>query len=115
GKSLGFPTANVHPQNFVLPPQGVYAVEVLHDGEQYPGVANLGVRPTFAENDENEEGDATAVLEVHLLGQDLDMYGATIEVSFLAHLRDERRFPSGDALREQIQQDILKAREVFAS
>ncbi|MHC4516553.1 MAG: riboflavin biosynthesis protein RibF [Planctomycetota bacterium] len=109
GKSLGFPTANVHPQNFVLPPQGVYAVEVLHDGEQYPGVANLGVRPTFAEN------DATAVLEVHLLGQDLDMYGATIEVSFLAHLRDERRFPSGDALREQIEQDILKAREVFAS
>ena len=60
------------------------------------------------------KNDATPVLEVHLLDQDLDLYGATIEISFLAHIRDEQRFPSGDALREQIQQDILKAREVFA-
>jgi riboflavin kinase/FMN adenylyltransferase len=126
GKSLGFPTANVRPQSFVLPPNGVYAVEVLHDGEQYPGVANLGIRPTFdaggkrkakgkgEKGDKGENNNAAAVLEVHLLDQDLDMYGATIEVSFLAHIREERRFPSGDALRQQIEQDILEAREVFA-
>jgi riboflavin kinase / FMN adenylyltransferase len=114
GKSLGFPTANVVPQSFVLPPHGVYAVEVLHDGEQYPGVANLGIRPTFAGDGEGNN-NPTPVLEVHLLDQDLDMYGATIEISFLAHIREERRFPSGEALREQIRQDILKAREVFAS
>ncbi len=118
GKSIGFPTANVETQDFALPPQGVYAVEVLHDGEQYPGVANLGVRPTFAGSNDGKSVDnsePTPVLEVHLLDQDLQMYGAMIEVSFLAHIRDERRFPSGEALREQIQDDILKAREVFAS
>ncbi len=118
GRSLGFPTANVHPQSFVLPPNGVYAVEVLHDGEQYPGVANLGIRPTFAAGakakGERGGNNAAPVLEVHLLDQDLDMYGATIEVSFLAHIREERKFASGDALREQIAQDILDAREVFA-
>jgi riboflavin kinase/FMN adenylyltransferase len=108
GKSLGFPTANIVPQSFVLPPHGVYAVEVHHDGEQYPGVANLGTRPTFSGD------DTTPLLEVHLLDQDLDMYGTTIEISFLARIREERRFPSGDALRDQIQQDIRKAREVFA-
>ena len=125
GKELGFPTANLLPQNEVLPPHGVYAVEVLHDGEQFCGVANLGVRPTFSASGggqgtadgatDSTTDDAGSVLEVHLLDQDLDMYGATIEVSFLAHLRGERRFASGDELKAQIQQDILRAREVFAS
>ncbi len=109
GRDLGFPTANLCPTDQVLPPLGVYAVEALHDGELFPAVANLGRRPTFAP--ENPQ----AVLEVHLLDQSMDLYGATLEVSFLRHLRDERRFASAAQLQAQIQQDIAAARQVFAS
>lgn len=110
GRNLGFPTANVVPQADVLPPPGVYVVQVIHDGEPLPGVANLGRRPTF---------DATApgnvMLEVHLLDWSGDLYGAVLEVCFLARLRDERRFADAAELREQIAADVGRAREVLAS
>src|SRR5690606_18946671 len=93
GRGLGFPTANLIPQDTVLPPHGVYAVHVIHQGEAHPAVANLGRRPTFA-----GPGAAPAVLEVHLLDWDGDLYGATIEVSFIAFLREERRFSGTEAL-----------------
>jgi riboflavin kinase/FMN adenylyltransferase len=107
GRGLGFPTANVLPQSTVLPPLGVYAVQVIHDGETYPGVANLGHRPTFA------SAPAPAVLEVHLLDWDGDLYGATLEVSFVAFLRGEQAFATVDALRAQIAKDVVRARTVL--
>ncbi|MHC5062807.1 MAG: riboflavin biosynthesis protein RibF, partial [Planctomycetota bacterium] len=76
GRGLGFPTANVQPESPVLPPRGVYAVEVIHDGESYQGVANLGLRPTFGEGE--EKGDEGAVLELHLLDFEGDLYGHTL-------------------------------------
>jgi riboflavin kinase/FMN adenylyltransferase len=107
GRTLGFPTANVEPQSSVLPPAGVYAVHVIHEGETYAGVANYGHRPTFA------GGDPRPRLEVHLLGFHGDLYGAPLEVSFVAFLRGEQTFADGEALRAQIATDIGKARSVL--
>ncbi len=103
GRTLGFPTANVAAQTPVLPPAGVYAVEVILDGKVRSGIANLGVRPTF-------DGDDSAVLEVYIFDFEADLYGRELEVCFLQHIRDEQRFENAEALREQIGRDIAQAR-----
>lgn len=107
GRKIGFPTANIVPQSTVLPPHGVYAVHVIHDGETYAGVANHGRRPTFT------EAGAPTLLEVHLLDWAGDLYGATLEISFVAALRPEQTFSDGDALRNQIAKDIARARAIL--
>lgn len=113
GRGLGFPTANVTPQTTVLPPAGVYAVEVILAGNVLPGVANLGVRPTFAEG--GAAGPAATVLEVHLLDFAGDLYGQDLEVCFLQFLRPEQKFASAELLREQIGRDVERAHAVFRS
>ncbi|GAA6737005.1 riboflavin biosynthesis protein RibF [Thermus oshimai] len=105
GQKLGFPTANlaVHPLK-VLPP-GVYAVEAEGPFGRRKGVANVGTRPTL-------EGKERR-LEVHLLGFMGALYGAELKVVFLKRLREERRFESLEALKEQIAKDIQAARAFF--
>jgi riboflavin kinase/FMN adenylyltransferase len=105
GKKLGFPTANVVPHACVLPPNGVYAVDAILDGVPMPAVANLGVRPTFAQS-----GNTGVMLEVHMLDFDGDLYGRELEVSFRRFLRPEHRFTDAEALRAQIQRDVAEAR-----
>jgi len=107
GRKLGFPTANLVPQSSVLPPHGVYAVHVIHDGETFAGVANHGTRPTFG------GADAPTLLEVHLLDWHGDLYGATLEVSFVAMLRPEQAFADASALRAQIEKDVARARAIL--
>lgn len=103
GRELGFPTANLEPGDVQLPPDGVWVVEVVvGDATCHRGVANLGTRPTVDGRDRK--------LEVHLLDFDRDLYGQVLEVRFLAKLRDERKFPSLDSLREQIAGDVRRAR-----
>lgn len=103
GRDLGFPTANVSPQTPLVPAPGVYAIRATAGGAHaLPGVANLGSRPTF--------GGGPPTLEVHLLDWSGDLYGAEVGVDFVARLRDERRFPTADALREQIGADVRAAR-----
>ena len=101
---LGFPTANLRPQTPALPPHGVYAVEVIVDGGVLPGIANLGVRPTFG-----DEAKA-AMLEVHLLDFAGDLYGRELEVAFVALIRAERKFANAAELSAQIARDIAAAR-----
>ena len=108
GQTLCVATANVQPRTEVLPPNGVYAVRVIAEGKAYNGVSNLGVHPTFA-----DVRPEHAVLETHLLDFDGDLYGKTIEVCFLARLRDERVFASADALNRQIAEDVRQARRHF--
>lgn len=103
GRQLGFPTANVHMRHERPALTGVYAVKL--DG--YNGVANLGVRPTVA-------GALRLSLEVHLLDFEGDLYGRHVHVSFLKKLRDEKKFPDFDALKQQIAQDAAAARQYFA-
>lgn len=108
GRQLGFPTANLDVAGLALPPQGVYAVEVLLDGQTLPGVLNLGFRPTV------QPSEPQLRVEVHLLDFDGDLYGRELAVRFEAKLRDEMPFPSLDALRAQIERDIAAARRVLA-
>lgn len=106
GRTLGFPTANLHLHRHAAPLSGVFAVLVHGIGERpREAVANLGVRPTL--------GGTEARLEVHLFDFDQDIYGAHLRVEFRARLRAERKFPSLEALREQIAEDSRAARALF--
>lgn len=106
GRQLGFPTANLRITGLVLPPDGVYAVRARTQGKLLNGVANIGFNPTFQENQRS--------VEVHLFSFDGDLYGKRMEVSFVHHLRGEIRFPSPQALVEQIERDVEEARRVLA-
>lgn len=112
GRTIGFPTANVHPpaKNPVLPGTGVYAVEAgLQRGGRLvwrPAVANLGRRPTF--------DGRTLLLEVHLLEGGGDLYGQRIRVAFGTRIRGERKFSGIDELRAQIARDCEQARALHA-
>jgi riboflavin kinase/FMN adenylyltransferase len=102
GRELGFPTANVVPDEaFVCPGHGVYAARA--DGSC--AAVSIGVRPTF--------GTGRAVLvEAYLLDRDVDLYGQILKVDFLERLRGERRFDSVDALIEQMHQDVEDTRVI---
>lgn len=107
-RTLGFPTANIHPHRRVTPVYGVYAVLMSGPGlESWPGIANVGRRPTV-------EGERER-LEVHLLDFQGDLYGRHVKVDFLHYLRPERRFESLAALQAQIQRDERGARAWFAT
>ena len=107
GRTLGYPTANIHLHRLKTPLSGVFAV-VLHGValEPLPGVANVGCRPTV--------NGARDQLEVHLFDFDQDIYGRHVKVDFLHYLRPERRFESLDVLKEQIVRDECEARAFFA-
>lgn len=106
GRELGFPTANLSTQNELVPPPGVYATAIDIAGTRWPSVTNVGVRPTF-------EAAGAVTVETHVLGLAADVYGAAVSLSFVQRLRDERRFPDVDALKEQIEADIRRARRLF--
>lgn len=106
GRLLGFPTANLSTDNELVPPTGVYATAAEISGTRWPAVTNIGVRPTF-------ESVGAVTIETHVLGLDADVYGAPLSLSFIQRLRDERRFPDVDALKEQIQADVRRARRLF--
>lgn len=106
GRTLGFPTANLPLRRYVSPVKGVYAVEVHGLGDKpLPGVANIGTRPTVA--------GLRQQLEVHLLDVAMDLYGRHIEVTIAKKIRNEQRFASLDALKEQIAKDVVSARTFF--
>ena len=109
GRRLGFPTANIRLIPQALPPQGVYAVTVRARGShrEWPGVMNLGVRPTF--------GPGPLVCEAHMLGFAGTLIGRAMTVSLLARLRNERRFPSPQALARQIRRDRSRATRLLRS
>jgi len=102
GRELGFPTANIVPDEaLVCPGHGVYVARA--DG--VCAAVSVGVRPTFG------TGRAPLV-EAYLLDRDVDLYGKTLRVDFLQRLRGERRFESADALVEQMQRDVERTREL---
>ncbi len=110
GRTLGIPTANLEPVNETLPGGGVYACRCRERGAGAGGpwnaVVNVGRRPTF--------GGGETTVEAHLLDFDGDLYGRTLRLSFVAALREERRFAGPDALVAQIREDIAQARAVLA-
>lgn len=102
-RQLGWPTANVQLKRRRVPLTGVYLVSALIDGRAWPGVANIGVRPTVA-------GDGRPHLEIHLLDFTGDLYGRRLTVEFHQKLRDEQRFASLEALKSAIDADVAAAR-----
>lgn len=110
GRGIGFPTANVDTQNELRPAPGVYVIRVrFHEepqGPWRPGVANIGVKPTF--------GGTEVTIEAHLLDFSGDLYGKDLRVQFLERLRPEQRFGSIAELVGQIKRDVEAARTVIA-
>ncbi|MGB4813178.1 MAG: bifunctional riboflavin kinase/FAD synthetase [Methylophilaceae bacterium] len=103
GRQLGFPTANVHMRHERPAVKGVYAVKL--DGLN--AVANLGVRPTIA-------GEPKMSLEVHVLDFNDDLYHQHVHVEFLHKIRNEMKFDGLEALKAQIERDVLEARSFFS-
>ena len=105
GRQIGFPTANINAGNQMLPPSGVYAVQVKLDGCVFAGVLNMGTRPTF-------DGEKFQI-ETHLFDFEKVIYGKKIEISFIEKIRAEKRFPTPEMLVKQIKQDVTMAKVIL--
>jgi len=107
GHTIGIPTINqCFSENIAIPRNGIYISATVIDGKRFPSVSNIGTRPSV--NDGSHIN-----CETHILDYDGDLYGKTITVEFLKRLRDEITFDSLDALRNQIQQDILQTKKFY--
>jgi riboflavin kinase / FMN adenylyltransferase len=102
GRTLGFPTANVKTDRPLGLPVGVYVCRLTVGGRQHQAVVNVGFRPTF--------GETELAVEAHVLDFTGDLYDERVTLIFVRRLREERKFPSVDALREQIALDVAAAR-----
>ncbi|MBN2644324.1 MAG: bifunctional riboflavin kinase/FAD synthetase [Desulfuromonadaceae bacterium] len=107
GHQLGFATANLETDKELLPPAGVYAAKVRHGDNEFDAVVNLGQKPTF--------GEHAFSIEVHLLDFSGDLYDQTLRLYFVDRLREEKRFPSAQALISAIRQDVATARQKLAT
>lgn len=104
GRTIGFPTANIRPNdsNKLIPEKGVYAVDVWSENEDFSSrraMLNIGTRPTF-------DGKATTI-EVHIPHFEGNLYGKTLTIAFIKKTRDERKFDSPEALVEQLNKDLI--------
>lgn len=97
GRELGFPTANIGVPDDCAAPDGVYRSRVAVDGVPYDAMSNLGCNPSV--------GGGRRHLETYLFGFEDSLYGRTLRVELLAKIRDERTFPTVDALRRQLEAD----------
>ncbi len=107
GRELGFPTANINPENEVRPPPGIYAARADVDGTSYDGAAYLA-GPASPSRERAE-------VEIYLLDVSLELYDRDLEVFFLHKIREDRRFSSREDLRQQIARDIAAARNLLAT
>jgi len=106
GRSMGFPTANlsIH-EDRMIPGDGIYATWVHVDGKPYMSATNIGVRPTFRDNER--------IVEVFILDYSEDIYGSEITVEFVERLRNELRFDTVDDLVAQMHKDVEHTRQIL--
>jgi len=109
GRTIGIPTINLSvPVHVSVPGKGVYVTRVyLPDGHDYPGVTNVGTRPTVSDS-------ATISVETFLLDYEGDLYEKAVRIEFCTRLRDERKFNNLQSLKKQIQSDITAAKAYFS-
>jgi riboflavin kinase/FMN adenylyltransferase len=106
GRTLGFPTANLDiAQQQALPGNGIYATITQVGSKRFPSATNIGTRPTF--------GEGKRMVETYLLGFGGDLYGTEIRVEFIQKVRDERRFPSAEELKIQMQRDVQEVEAIL--
>ena len=110
GRELGFPTANLVPEEtLACPGHGVYACLLYEDpAHPRPAAVSIGVRPTF----QTGRGE---LIEAYILDFEGDLYGRELSLDFLARLRGERRFETSEALIEQMHDDVRRTREIAAT
>ncbi|WP_372809074.1 riboflavin biosynthesis protein RibF [Pontiella sp.] len=109
GRVLGYPTANIAPENDMLPPRGIYAAKLRVGQAAYPAAAYIGHRGTFHENEPQ-------VLEVYLLDETgVDLYGQHVEVSYIEYIRGDQVFEDAEKLKQQIVVDIAAIRKALAN
>ncbi|MCD8054242.1 MAG: bifunctional riboflavin kinase/FAD synthetase [Lachnospiraceae bacterium] len=110
GRTLGFPTINQEiPREKLVPALGVYAAEIFLEGQRFQGIANVGVRPTVS----GGNGTAAAGMETSIFDFHEDVYGRRVRVNLRYFIRPEKRFPSLEALREQVERDKEIVREYW--
>ena len=107
GSELGLPTANLDITDLCTPPNGVYAAHAEVNGATHRAAVNIGLRPTVA------VAEPTLHVEAHLLDFEGNLYGEVLTLTFVGKLRDEKPFDSLDALKAQIEKDIVQARYLF--
>lgn len=107
GRKIGYPTANIAVSNplKLVPANGVYAVQVIHNNQPYGGMLNIGIRPTV--------NGTNRTTEVHIFDFDEDIYDQTLQINFVERLRNEQKFAGLDALIAQLKQDEIAARWVI--
>jgi len=107
GRSIGFPTANIKIDNQwkILPADGVYAVKVYLNKDQYYAMLNVGKRPTISDN--------RTTIEVYIFDFSADIYGADIKVEFVKRIRDEKIFNDLNTLKSQLKIDAINCKQIF--
>jgi riboflavin kinase/FMN adenylyltransferase len=108
GRILGYPTANICPEQEVLPLAGVYAVWVKFGARFLPGILNIGTRPTFKASQR-----AGSIIEVHIFKFNNPIYGRRLEVFFVRRIRPEKKFSSRQALLARIEKDLPQAKKIL--
>ena len=107
GRTIQMPTINIVPaKQKLLPPSGVYATVTIIDGKEYPGITNIGIKPTVS--DENRVG-----VETHLFDFDKDVYGKNVVTELLSFIRPEKRFASIEDMLTAIKMDCEYAKSLF--
>ena len=110
GRKLGFPTINQKfPKEKLRPKNGVYACLCTIDGKEYPGVANVGTKPTVTAG----ESKPPVLCETHIIGYDGDLYGKRIKLDFYRRLRDEKKFSDLDELTRAVKSNIEETKKYF--
>jgi riboflavin kinase/FMN adenylyltransferase len=109
GRTIGFPTANLQLNDTtkIIPGNGVYFVKINYKNSRLNGIMNIGTRPTVSDVAENR-------IEIHIFDFSEDIYGLDLEVEVLKKVRDEKKFDSIEQLSQQIEQDVLIARNYFS-
>lgn len=110
GRSIGFPTANIEVESKykLIPKQGVYAVQLMIDGQNYNGMLNIGVRPTV--NDKNKQ-----TIEVNIFNFKGDLYDKTLIIELMQRVRDEKQFNGVNELKLQLEQDLKYCNEILTA
>ena len=105
GSTIGFPTANLSPEDAkAAPPEGVYVSITIIGADEYISITNVGARPTV-------DDDPVPTIETHIIGYSGDLYGEIITVKLVKRLRDTLKFNGLDALTDQLKRDVISARE----
>jgi riboflavin kinase / FMN adenylyltransferase len=108
GRTIGFPTANLHFEAETIPKRGVYAALAHVQGRRFAAAVNIGLNPTFVP----ESSSSPLSMEAHLIGFSGDLYGENLKLEFLDRIRDEQKFASPTELIAQIHRDVKRSEEL---